>query len=161
MVSSHLRIALTVGPNLVCCDPTLLLHHGNRSSSNKCLLLSTQNNKQSPDTRMSQSNILPTESFGIGKVFQEFDSTFWHRRTTRWMFCCQLCTLEGSLSATATSSTLKCVTVSVTSSNSTSNTFKLTTCWRIHFPVYLGTDKKQQSNAWTSVKSLYNSHLMS
>ena len=86
-ISSHLQIALTAGPNSVCCDPTLLLDDGNGSSSNNCILLSTQNNKQSTDTKMSHSYILPLGNFGTGTVFQQCDSTFWHRWTTRWMFC--------------------------------------------------------------------------
>jgi len=45
MVSSHLQIAMNVRPNSVCCVPTLILDNGNRSPSNNCLLLSTQNNK--------------------------------------------------------------------------------------------------------------------
>jgi len=99
------------------CVPNLPPDDGNRSSSNNCLfLLSTQNNNQTPDTGTSQSNILPSESSGTGTVFQQFDSTLWHGWTIRWMFCCQLCTPGGSLSATATSSTLQCVTGCVTSS---------------------------------------------
>lgn len=76
----------------------------NRSSSNNCLLLSTQNNNPTPDTRTSQSKILPSDSYGIGTVIQQFDSAFWQRWTVGWMFCRQLCSPGGTLSAAATCS---------------------------------------------------------
>ena len=125
------------------CVPTLPPDDGNRFSSNNCLLLlSTQNNNQTPDSRTSQSNILPSESSGTGTVLQQFDSTLWHRWTIRWMFCCQLCNPWGSLSATASSNTLQCVTGCVTSCVCT---VPATLLISLLVSVYLGTDKKKNN----------------
>lgn len=139
------------------CVPTLLHDDGNWSSSNRCLLISTQNNKV-------QTLECPRVTYYIQKALelvQYFSNLIAPFDTDEQPGACSflrfaLLELLYLLLPLAVRCSVWRALLLVAFVPFVSVTLQLTICWRIQFPVYLEADKTQQNNVCSSVKCLCN-----
>ena len=151
MVSSHLQIALTVGPNSVVVSLPFYVMMGTDPPPTNVFFFQhkTTNKVQTLEyprvTYYHQKALELVQYFSNLIAPSDTDELPGECCVVRFALLEVLC-LQLPLAAPCS------VTGSTTSSICTictSNTFKLTACWRIHFRVYLGTSNKGKLCLWS------------